>query len=318
MMNPLNLISLMVLVLGVMFVLSSDSKLGGWLGMEINVFGFLGVLSMRGDSNVLAGLKYFIIQAIGSMFFLMGVLLFLSGGVGFYNLFMNMSMTCVYVGLFCKGGVFPFHSWVPSVIKISDWLTSWFIMSIQKIGPFFLIASWVSVWWVMVGVVGLSVLGGIGGLNQLSVRGILAYSSLVQSAWMLVALACSQKLFLFYFVSYLIQLSVMILVSAFLSLKNTGSEWLCILGSVVSLSLAGIPPMGGFFMKLMVFLLVPNMSMIIFPILGSIISLGFYIRLMKGFMLGYSWRLNKRLSGVVRLFILFNGALYLIVLSCIL
>lgn len=77
--NPFYLLRGFLLIGGILVTLRTDSKIRGWLGIEINVIGFLGVLRVRGFINISVGLKYFIIQVLGSGLFLMGVLVFYSG-----------------------------------------------------------------------------------------------------------------------------------------------------------------------------------------------------------------------------------------------
>nr|YP_010534924.1 NADH dehydrogenase subunit 2 [Modiolus modulaides]UYA96807.1 NADH dehydrogenase subunit 2 [Modiolus modulaides] len=308
--NPMNIFSTMILVVGVLVVLGTDSKVGAWLGMEINVFGFLGVLSVRNSVSISVGLKYFIVQAVGSGLFLVGVLCCYSSGLVYNQLVVSIGSLVLGFGLFCKAGVFPFHGWVPSVISSGDWLSGWFVMGVQKLAPLIMLFVWVSDQLLLLGLMGLSVVGSLGGLNQHSVRGILAYSSLVHGSWMLASLCCSESLFILYFFGYFLQLSVLVTICYKLDNNSMKSNVLCPLGGIMALSLAGLPPMGGFLLKLAVFLSIGNISLLVFPIAGSVVSLVFYLRLMSGFVLGYSWVNSKVLSNLFRVFILFNGICY--------
>nr|YP_009681512.1 NADH dehydrogenase subunit 2 [Modiolus nipponicus]QDO71919.1 NADH dehydrogenase subunit 2 [Modiolus nipponicus] len=308
--NPFYLISGALLVGGLVVAVSTDSKVSGWLGMEINVMGFLGVLSVRSFMSISVGLKYFIIQVLGSSLFLLGIFVLYCGEFNVSSVVCQLGGVLAEVGLFCKAGVFPFHGWVPSVVSAGDWVSSWLVMGVQKLAPIYMMSVWSSSFLLYIGIVGLSFAGAVGGLNQLSVRGVLAYSSLVHGGWMLVGLSHSNELFLLYFIGYLIQLSVLVGVCFVVEANKGGSMVVSSLGGVMSLSLAGLPPMAGFLFKLMVFLSVANLGVLVAPVAGSIVALLFYLRLMFSFMLGYDFKLEDGAWQSVALFVSFNGLCY--------
>lgn len=314
--NPFYLIRVVLLILGVIVVLRADSKLGGWLGMEINVIGFLGILSVRGFMDISVGLKYFIVQVLGSGLFLMGVMVYYTGLYRYGGTILHVRGLIAELGLFCKAGIFPFHGWVPSVITCGDWLRIWLILRVQKLAPIVIIFVWRGSSLIYLGLVGLRIVGALGGLNQISVRGILVYSSFVHGGWILVALCNSIQLFFFYFLGYLIQLRIIVVLCYELSVEKSARYLLSVLGGVVSLSLRGLPPMGGFLFKLRVFLCTINLSLLIAPIVGSIISLFFYLRLINGFFTGNKVNFFSEAVRLSFVFILFNGFCY-VVFGCI-
>lgn len=161
-------------------------------------------------------------------------------------------------------------------------------MRLQKLAPIIIVSVWSRSLFIYIGLVGLRVVGSLGGLNQISVRGILAYSSFVHGGWMLVALIHSNELFFLYFLGYIVQLRVVVGICYDLDVQKRARIKISFLGGVISLSLGGLPPIGGFLFKLRVFLSVSNLGVLVAPVVGSVVSLLFYLRIINGFMLGHS------------------------------
>lgn len=105
-------------VVGSVMSFSSGDWLGVWLGLEINLLGFVPLIVQGvGGQSVESCVKYFVVQALGRGFLLLGGL---GGGQeGFFWFsvrgFGVLSVFC-FLGLVVKLGVAPFHWWVPSVM----------------------------------------------------------------------------------------------------------------------------------------------------------------------------------------------------------
>jgi NADH:ubiquinone oxidoreductase subunit 2 (subunit N) len=99
-----------------------------WLGLELNIVGFLGWMCMSGGNNYIKLVgwavkdeisvfppniepfaKYFLVQSVGSAFFLVFPLVYSVGVISGLGIFFLL------FGLFIKRGVAPFHQWFPSV-----------------------------------------------------------------------------------------------------------------------------------------------------------------------------------------------------------
>ena len=89
--------------------------MGVWIGLELNMFSFLPLLLKGGKSALL----YFIVQALGTVFLLIG---FIKPNFGFFLL----------LGLGLKLGLIPLYIWVLAIVKEIRWDKVWLILIVQK------------------------------------------------------------------------------------------------------------------------------------------------------------------------------------------
>nr|YP_009681504.1 NADH dehydrogenase subunit 2 [Gregariella coralliophaga]QDO71896.1 NADH dehydrogenase subunit 2 [Gregariella coralliophaga] len=267
--SPMMMLSGFAVFFGAIISVSSMSWVGLWVGMELNLFGFLIFMNFDGVSVPEPCVKYFIVQSTGSMFLVMGFL-------GVESFASVMTMFLIVSGATLKAGVFPFHSWVPLVVKNSSWMSSSLILTWQKLAPLMAMAIVMSKIFLSILVFFMALIGGIGGLNQLSIRLMSAYSSFVHTSWMLASLLNSLVVFVFYFFIYMLSVLCLFWCCAKINKYSVVSSGFSASASVCLIMLSGVPPFLGFLGKILVFLSV--MSMEIFPcIIGSVISLKFYL-----------------------------------------
>lgn len=142
--------------------------------------------------------------------------------------------------------------------------------------------------WVLFFRVGcISLVGGVGGLNQNSVRGISVYSSFVHSSWIVAGLLCSFNVFLAYFILYCWSLFFFFYRCELLgksNLKSASISWVGFLGLLI---LRGLPPFLGFVGKFIVVVRCPRF-LLVFCIVGSGLRLKYYTSFM------YRMVINRR------------------------
>ena len=93
---------------GALIAVSRSSWFGVWLGLELNLLSFIPLAIIRiGKREVEAGLKYFLVQACGSV-----VLVY--RGVFISNL-RQSSVALIFLALALKLGLAPIHFWFPIV-----------------------------------------------------------------------------------------------------------------------------------------------------------------------------------------------------------
>lgn len=136
---------------------------------------------------------------------------------------------------------------------------------------------------------GLSTLvGSVGGLNQRSLRKLIAFSSINHLGWLLVASYFGYKFIFIYFLIYMVTNAGLVIgLSAggiyYLSqvYYYRGSHVKSLVVLVNWLSFGGLPPFIGFFAKWMIISLIVERGMVplcIFIVLMSLVSLYYYTR----------------------------------------
>jgi len=188
-----------------------------------------------------------------------------------------------------KIGVAPFHIWFPQVAKKINWTIILILLTWQKVAPLFILSIFSNHSFFIAIAILTSYVGGVGGINQNFLKIILSYSSINHRGWLILLSASVIKLTCFYFVIYSSIIFFLTKIRNLLRLKsikelNTTKLNLLekILLSINILSLSGIPPFIGFFIKaLTVFYL-----LFFFPthiplllIFARLISIIFYIKI---------------------------------------
>lgn len=172
-------------------------------------------------------------------------------------------------------------------------------MTWQKIGPI-LILSYSVFHNFYLFIIRISIiLGSLGGLNQISIRKILAFSSINHIGWILAALIFNEIIWNFYFIVYtLINFSLIFLFNNFKIFYINQLFSLFITSYLIKfifiinfLSLGGLPPFLGFIPKWIVIqsLSSLNQFILIFIIITiTLITLYFYLRIsFSAFILNY-------------------------------
>nr|YP_011036654.1 NADH dehydrogenase subunit 2 [Planaphrodes sahlbergii]WRK21258.1 NADH dehydrogenase subunit 2 [Planaphrodes sahlbergii] len=299
--NSTSFLFLNTMMLGVMVSLSSNNWMMIWSGMEISMMSFIPLISTKMILSNESSMKYFIVQSISSSIMMLGVMM------------MMMSLNEVYksilvISLIIKTGMFPFQNWVLTIVEGMSYEALFLLFSVLKIPPI-TVLSYVNPNLEMFSLINL-LMGGILGLNQTSIRKMMAYSSVFNMAFMLAAtksLSVWFSYFLIYsFMLYMIlyslaKLNVNFINQIIINEFNMNSKiqlW------INMLSLGGMPPMLGFLSKMLVLQLMINsneMILAIIMVFSSLLITFFYIRLTYLSMMVYSvcmkwYKLTSKLS----------------------
>nr|AXA45354.1 NADH dehydrogenase subunit 2 [Toxicochlespira sp. MNHN IM 2013-9841] len=298
---PFNYMFLLMMGIGTIFSVSSVHWLGIWAGLEINMIGFVPILIyQKSVSETESAVKYFIMQALGSGLLVFSSLITFSTSFTWdlYSSlgFKNMSMMILVISLLVKMGMFPFHYWLPSVMAGLPWFSCLLLATWQKLAPLFLLLCLTElnilyslvILLALIGV-GSSLIGGIGGVNQTQIRALLAYSSIAHLGWMMFALLHGEwglKSYLGLYITVSICLFMTLWYSDSKLMKNIGGSKISnsyqMVVMLFFLSLAGLPPLLGFIPKWSVIMMGTNstwISLILLLILGSLLSLFYYLSL---------------------------------------
>nr|YP_010952839.1 NADH dehydrogenase subunit 2 [Tetraloides nigrifrons]WMQ53259.1 NADH dehydrogenase subunit 2 [Tetraloides nigrifrons] len=281
------------LTLGTFLSISSSSWFGAWIGLELNLLSFIPLISLKKNFFLSeAALKYFLIQALASTIIIMSsCLIFFSPMIPSFLLLMS---------LFMKLGAAPFHFWFPQVMEGLSWLQAMILMTIQKMAPMYLISYLMDktlfLHFTAISAILSSLVGALGGLNTMSLRKLMAFSSINHMSWMLIAISINEILWILYFLFYsVISASVVMIfffcqsysISDLLNSKFSG-PLLSLSIPMSFLSLGGLPPFSGFIPKwVMIQVLVMNNAefILFFLLFSSLLTLYFYLRLLMPFIL---------------------------------
>nr|QWC54508.1 NADH dehydrogenase subunit 2 [Eugnosta dives] len=286
-MNSNKMFFFFVLFFSTLMTISSNSWFGCWIGLEINLLSFIPLISK--SENLFsseASLKYFLIQSIASINFLFIILIKM--------LFMNFEMnniTSIMMNscLLMKMGSAPFHFWFPNIMEGLSWLNCFILMTWQKISPMILLSYYFLNNFLILILILNVIIGAIGGLNQTSLRKILAFSSINNLGWMLSSIMISENLWFFYFLFYSFINSIMCFLFYMLNIFFINQLFIINMNNMIKisllinfLSLGGLPPFIGFFPKWMIinFMLKNKFFILTFIfIMMSLIMLLYYIRI---------------------------------------
>nr|UUA64941.1 NADH dehydrogenase subunit 2 [Leguminivora glycinivorella] len=285
--NSNKMFFLFILFFSTLISISSNSWFGCWIGLEINLLSFIPLIS--NSKNLFsseASLKYFLIQSIASINFLFVILM----KMFFMNLEMNNIMTIMMNStLLMKMGSAPFHFWFPNVMEGLSWLNCFILMTWQKISPMILLSYYFNNKFLMIILILNVIIGAIGGLNQTSLRKLMAFSSINNLGWMLSSIMISENLWFFYFCFYSFLNSMLCMLFFMFNVYFINQLFIINLNNMIKmslminfLSLGGLPPFIGFLPKWMVinFMLKNNFFILTFIfVMMSLIMLLYYIRI---------------------------------------
>ena len=217
----------------------------------------------------------------------------------------------IIAGLAFKLSAVPFHMWTPDVYEGAPTPVTAFMSTAPKVAPFVVLLrvmvgpfGHVSVQWqpiiVLVSIASM-VLGSFAAIGQTNIKRLIAYSSIGHMGYALIGLAAGTEAgvrgVLIYLLTY-----VAMSVGAFaciLSMRRNGHAvekisdlgglaktdvTLATLFAIFMFSMAGVPPMAGFFGKLYIFLAAVNSGMWFLAVVGvltSVVGCFYYLRIIK-------------------------------------
>nr|YP_009350234.1 NADH dehydrogenase subunit 2 [Bulbitermes makhamensis]AQP26634.1 NADH dehydrogenase subunit 2 [Bulbitermes makhamensis] len=290
--NSTKILLLTTLVGGVLVSVSSNSWLGAWMGLEINLMSFIPLMSnVKNMYNTEASLKYFIVQVLASATLLFMVVMKTLTEDLFTLESSTYSSMIISTPLLLKSGAAPLHWWFPGVMEGLSWENCALLMTIQKAAPLMLMSYLIEINAFTLSIILLSTMvGSIGGLNQTSMRKILTYSSINHTGWMLIALTTSEALWMMYFAIYsTLALTVVSAIkltgTSFINqtmLTNKETTLMKFMMFTSLLSLGGLPPFLGFLPKWIVIqaMITNNMApLATIVVVTSLITLYYYLKI---------------------------------------
>nr|ALO70768.1 NADH deshydrogenase subunit 2 [Nudobius lentus] len=306
---------LFTMIFGTMISISSFSWMGMWLGLEINLLAIIPLMINNNIFSSEAALKYFIVQALASTIFLFSLIMISSNFILFIDSIMILMLNS---SLLMKMGMAPFHFWFPEVMEGLTWMNCLLVLTWQKITPMILIMYNLNFSLFLFFTIMFSILiSSIMGINQISLRKILTFSSINHIAWMISSMFYIDMIWFYYFLIYSI-ISINIILIFYLNNiffvkqlfssfnKNFMIKFFFILNF---LSLGGLPPFLGFFPKWLTIqnLIENNFIMLTFlMIIFTLLTLFYYMRITFSALMMNSFELNFSFNFINSNFLIFS------------
>ncbi|MBI4979167.1 MAG: NADH-quinone oxidoreductase subunit L [Spirochaetes bacterium] len=265
----------------------------------------------RDREGLEGGFKYLLLSAVATMFILLGIFLLyaISGGVSFAEISVavrnpaNARMTllaaaCLIAGLSLKSGFVPFHTWVPDAYSSAPNAVSVALAGIitKAVGLYALMRLMFNVLGVtpamtsIMLIIGIAsaVIGAIAAIMENNSKRMLAWSSVSQMGYILLGLFSGTPLGILGGVFHLFNHAVLkslLFVNVAAIEERTGSRDLSSMGglgsrmpvtagtfAVGSLSIAGIPPLGGFWSKLFILIALFSSGNTVLGFIATLVS----------------------------------------------
>ena len=206
-------------ILGMLIMISANDFISLYMGLELQSLSLYVLASMKKDSSKSseAGLKYFILGALASGFFLFGVsLLFgIAGTTTYtelslilvnyenYSPLLALAIVMILCSIAFKLSAAPFHMWTPDVYEGSPTTVTAFIAVVPKIAAVAIIVRVLyipfgniyEIWYqilIMISVASIYV-GAFGALVQDNIKRLMAYSTIGSIGYVLLALSAGSQ-----------------------------------------------------------------------------------------------------------------------------
>ena len=310
--------------LGMILMISSYDLIIFYLGLELQSLCLYILASFKRDDerSTEAGLKYFVLSALASGLLLYGCSLIygFTGSTNFEIISENLreantgavfGMVFIIVGLAFKVSAVPFHMWTPDVYEGSPTSVTSFFALVPKIAALtvfirFMYVPFINVishWQTIIIFLSIAsmILGAVAAIGQSNIKRLMAYSSIGHMGYALAGLAPGTNAGIQSTIIYLTIYLVMNL-GAFgcifmmkrenvfyekindLSGLSKNHPMLALGFLIILFSLAGMPPLAGFFAKFYIFMAVVEAKMYALAIIGlvtTVVSAFYYLRIIK-------------------------------------
>jgi len=317
-------ILMLLSAVGMGMLISATDLIALYLGLELMSLSLYVIAAIDRDSakSTEAGLKYFVLGALSSGMLLYGASL-IYGATGHFSfagiaqaapqggLALTFGLVFLLAGLCFKVSAVPFHMWTPDVYEGAPTPVTAFFAAAPKVAAMavFVRATMtafptVTLQWQQIIVfvsIASMVLGSFAAIGQTNIKRLLAYSSIGHMGFALVGLAAGTQEGVQGVLIYVAIYVVMTLgtFACVLSMKRPGgmvenisdlaglsrtSPMMAFLLAMLMFSLAGIPPLAGFFAKFYVFIAAINAGLYALAVIGvlaSVVGAYYYLLIVK-------------------------------------
>jgi NADH-quinone oxidoreductase subunit N len=309
---------------GMMVLISAGDLIALYLGLELMSLSLYVVAAIDRDNvrSTEAGLKYFVLGALSSGMLLYGCSLIYGftgtvtfagiasaateGGVG-----LTFGLVFLFAGLCFKISAVPFHMWTPDVYQGAPTPITAFFAAAPKVAAMAIflrvaLTAFPAImlqWQQILSFVAIAsmLLGAFAAIGQTNIKRLMAYSSIGHMGFALIGLAAGTSegvqgvlVYLTIYVTMTLGAFACILamrreegpietISDLAGLARTNGP-MAFLFAMLLFSLAGLPPLAGFFAKFYVFLAAIKAGLYVLAVIGviaSVIGAYYYLLIVK-------------------------------------
>ena len=317
-------ILILLSILGMFFMVSANDLILFYLGLELQSLALYILASINKSDlrSTESGIKYFVLSALSSGLLLYGCsLLYGFTGSTNYEIIQTQiadnnigalfATVFIIVGLAFKVSAVPFHMWTPDVYEGSPTSVTNFFAVVPKIAGIAVIIRFMDVpfkmilseWQLIVIFLSIAsmILGAVAAIGQTNIKRLLAYSSIGHIGYILAGISTGE---INGYTSSIIYLTIYVVMNLgafsclyFMRVNSSYTETIYDLSGlsrnnpflafaflIIFFSLAGIPPLGGFFAKFYVFIAVIESELYFLAIVGlvtTVISAFYYLKIIK-------------------------------------
>nr|YP_010586407.1 NADH dehydrogenase subunit 2 [Nyctiophylax orbicularis]UZZ44195.1 NADH dehydrogenase subunit 2 [Nyctiophylax orbicularis] len=294
-MNSSNLMFILINMMSTLFMISTNCWINCYISMEINLFFFIPMIFSSNIFNLEMIMKYFIIQVISSSIILICILSFKN-----FNLLNKIIIITMNLMFMIKLGSAPFHYWYIEISSIISWKMLFMLSTWQKIGPLMIMLYNINYLMMMISIILNSMISFLGGMNQISMKKIIGFSSINHLGWMIACSSTSEFTLNLYIMIYmslmlliLMSMNKMNIMNIFQIFSKKKKSIIPISLFMYFMSIGGMPPFMGFIPKWITInkLLESKLLMIsMILIISSIMNLYYY------FKISYYFNINMNLK----------------------
>ncbi len=317
-------IIILLSILGMFFMVSANDLILFYLGLELQSLSLYILATIDRDNlrSTESGIKYFVLSALSSGLLLYGCSLlygftgstnfeFIASQLNKENTGAVFAMVFILVGLAFKVSAVPFHMWTPDVYEGAPTSVTSYFAVVPKVAGLALLIKFMFIpfsnilleWQTIIIFISIAsmILGAVAAMVQKNFKRLLAYSSIGHIGYALAGVATGA---ISGYESAIVYISIYVIMnigafSCLYLLKKDGQykenisdlsgiskkhPLLAISLLIILFSLAGVPPLGGFFAKFYVFVSVLEKEMYALAIIGlltTVMSAFYYLKIIK-------------------------------------
>ena len=317
-------IIILLSTLGMFVMISANNLIVFYLGLELQSLCLyvLAAINTKSLKSSEAGLKYFVLGSLSSGLLLYGCSLVygFTVSVDYSEIAkvateqsgaLKFGLVFILCGIAFKISAVPFHMWAPDVYEGSPTSVTTFFAMAPKVAAIAALikflnvpyANFISEWRTIVIVLSITsmFLGAVAAIGQSNLKRLMAYSSIGHVGFILAGLAIATPQSLSAVLVYLV-IYVFMNIGVFaciMSLNRNGVYFenisdlsglskhhplIAICLTILTFSLAGVPPLAGFFAKFYIFLAIIQQKIYYLAVVGllsAVIAAFYYLRIIK-------------------------------------